>query len=78
MISDQYLTGKTMVIDHGHGLSSVYAHMEKTFALQGHLINQGDPIGTVGSSGRATGPHLHWGINWYGERLNAGVALGIE
>ena len=78
LVSDQYLTGKTMVIDHGHGLSSVYAHMEKTFALQGHLMNQGDPIGTVGSSGRATGPHLHWGINWYGERLNAGVALGIE
>jgi len=78
LVSNQYLTGNTMVIDHGHGLSSVYAHMDRTIALQGHIIKQGEPIGTVGSSGRANGPHLHWGINWYGERLNAGVALGIE
>jgi murein DD-endopeptidase MepM/ murein hydrolase activator NlpD len=67
-----------MVIDHGHGISSVYAHMEKTTAKVGQMVNKGDPIGTVGMTGRATGPHLHWGMNWYGERLNAGIALGIE
>lgn len=78
LVSDQYLTGNTMIIDHGHGISSVYAHMEKAIAKQGQVVGQGDPIGTVGMSGRATGPHLHWGINWYGERLNAGIALGIE
>lgn len=78
LVSDQYLTGNTMVIDHGHGISSVYAHMEKAIAKQGDMVKQGNPIGTVGMSGRATGPHLHWGMNWYGERLNAGVALGIE
>jgi len=78
LLSDQYLTGNTMVIDHGHGISSVYAHMEKAIAKQGDMVKQGDPIGTVGMSGRATGPHLHWGMNWYAERLNAGVALGIE
>lgn len=78
LVSDQYLTGNTMVIDHGHGISSVYAHMETAIAKQDQTVMQGDPIGTVGMSGRATGPHLHWGMNWYGERLNAGVALGIE
>lgn len=78
LVSDQYLTGNTMVIDHGHGISSVYAHMERAIAKEGDMVKQGDPIGTVGMSGRATGPHLHWGMNWYGERLNAGVALGIE
>lgn len=78
MVSDLYFTGNTMVIDHGHGISSVYAHMEKTIAKVGQTVNKGDPIGTVGMTGRATGPHLHWGINWYGERLNAGIALGIE
>ncbi|MBT5072335.1 MAG: M23 family metallopeptidase [Kordiimonadaceae bacterium] len=78
LLSDQYLTGNTMVIDHGHGISSVYAHMERAIASEGQTVKQGDPIGTVGMSGRATGPHLHWGMNWYGERLNAGVALGIE
>ncbi len=78
LVSDQYLTGNTMVIDHGHGISSVYAHMESAIAKEGQIVSKGDPIGTVGMSGRATGPHLHWGMNWYGERLNAGVALGIE
>lgn len=78
LVSDQYLTGNTMIIDHGHGLSSVYAHMEKTMVKQGDTLKQGDPIGTVGMSGRATGPHLHWGMNWYKVRLNAGVAIGIE
>ena len=78
LVSDQYLTGNTMVIDHGHGISSVYAHMENTIAKEGQIVKQGDPIGTVGMTGRATGPHLHWGMNWYGERLNAGIALGIE
>ena len=78
MVSDLYFTGNTMVIDHGHGISSVYAHMEKTTAKEGQMVNKGDPIGTVGMTGRATGPHLHWGMNWNGERLNAGIALGIE
>jgi hypothetical protein len=78
LVSDQYLTGNTMIIDHGHGISSVYAHMETTAVKQGDVVLKGDPIGTVGMTGRATGPHLHWGMNWYGERLNAGIALGIE
>lgn len=78
LISDQYLTGITLMIDHGHGLNSVYAHMEKAIAEDGQMIKKGEPIGTVGMTGRATGPHLHWGMNWYGERLNPAVALGIE
>lgn len=78
LVSDQYFTGNTLIIDHGHGISSVYAHMQKTLVKDGQIIKQGDKIGLVGMTGRATGPHLHWGFNWYGERLNAGIALGIE
>jgi murein DD-endopeptidase MepM/ murein hydrolase activator NlpD len=78
LVSDQYFTGNTLIIDHGHGLSSVYAHMQKTLVKEGQVLKQGDQIGIVGMTGRATGPHLHWGINWYCERLNAGIALDIE
>lgn len=78
LVSDQYFTGNTLVIDHGHGISSVYAHMQEVLVKEGQVVSQGDKIGLVGMTGRATGPHLHWGMNWYGERLNAGVALGIE
>lgn len=78
MVSDLYFTGITLIIDHGHGINSVYAHLEESLAKVGDFINQGDPIGTVGMTGRATGPHLHWGLNWFGERLNPAITLGIE
>ncbi len=76
LVSDLYYTGNTLLIDHGFGVNTVFAHMDKVTVKVGQVIQQGDQIGTVGSSGRATGPHLHWGLNWFKERLNPALVLG--
>lgn len=76
MVSDLYYTGNTLIIDHGFGVSTVFAHMDSVTVHMGQRLEQGDQIGTVGATGRATGPHLHWGLNWYGERLNPALVLG--
>lgn len=59
---DLYLTGKTVMINHGLGLSTIYVHLDKITAKLGKLVKQGEIIGMVGQTGRATGPHLHFGI----------------
>ena len=76
MVSDLYYTGNTLIIDHGYGVSTVFAHMNSVAVRNGQVIKQGDKIGTIGATGRATGPHLHWGLNWYKERLNPALVLG--
>ncbi len=67
---DMYYTGGTVVLDHGHGLTSVYSHMKDVTVKQGQVLRQGDILGTVGATGRATGAHLDWRINWFKERLD--------
>ncbi len=64
MHDDMYYTGKTVMLDHGHGVTSVYIHMSKIVVRDGETVRQGQPIGAIGKSGRATGPHLHWGVYW--------------
>jgi murein DD-endopeptidase MepM/ murein hydrolase activator NlpD len=64
------LTGKTVMIDHGFGLDSVYIHMSDISVEQGQRVRQGDPIGAIGMTGRTNGPHLHFGISWYGAKLD--------
>lgn len=59
---DMFYTGKTIIIDHGIGLITIYAHLDKILVEEGQFISKGDRIGEVGSTGRATGPHLHWGV----------------
>jgi murein DD-endopeptidase MepM/ murein hydrolase activator NlpD len=65
-----YLTGGTVLIDHGHGVSSNFLHMSRIDVKVGDRIEQGQVIGAVGMTGRATGPHLHWGMNWFDVRLD--------
>ena len=67
---DLYYTGGTIIMDHGHGISSIYSHLETIMVSVGDKINQGDIIGTVGSTGRSTGPHLDFRINWFQTRLD--------
>ena len=67
---DLYYTGGTIIMDHGHGISSIYSHLETVMLSVGDKINQGDIIGTVGSTGRSTGPHLDFRINWFQTRLD--------
>ena len=67
---DLYYTGGTIIMDHGHGISTIYSHLETVMVSIGDKINQGDTIGTVGSTGRSTGPHLDFRVNWFQVRLD--------
>ncbi|MBD1140414.1 M23 family metallopeptidase [Pelagibacterales bacterium SAG-MED38] len=67
---DLYYTGGTIIMDHGHGISTIYSHLESVMVSVGDQINQGDIIGTVGSTGRSTGPHLDFRVNWFQTRLD--------
>ena len=76
--NDLYFTGATLIFDHGHGVSTLYMHLDQIFVEKGDVVNQGEIIGTVGSSGRSTGPHLDVRLNWFGVRLDPASILNIE
>jgi len=75
---DLFYTGATLIFDHGHGVSTLYMHMDKIFVKVGDHVKKGEVVGTVGSSGRATGPHLDIRLNWFGERLDPKSILNIK
>jgi biotin carboxyl carrier protein len=72
---DLYLTGGTVVLDHGQGVSSNFLHLSRIDAKVGDRVEQGQVIGAVGATGRATGPHLHWGMNWFDVRIDPLLVL---
>ena len=67
---DLYFTGGTIMIDHGHGVTSVLMHLSRVDAKLGDAVKPGDVIGAIGATGRATGPHLDWRVNWFNQRLD--------
>ena len=67
---DLFLTGGTVLIDHGYGLDSSFLHMSRVDVKVGQRVKRGDIIGLAGMTGRATGPHVHWGFNWFEVRLD--------
>lgn len=67
---NMYFSGGTLVIDHGHGLSSSFIHLSKILVEKGQEITLGDPIAEVGATGRVTGPHLDWRMNWFDKRVD--------
>ena len=73
--SDLYYSGGTLIFDHGHGISTLYMHMHEIFVENGQKVKQGNIIGTVGSTGRATGPHLDVRLNWFDTRLDPATVL---
>ena len=72
---DLYYTGGTVMLDHGHGVTSVYSHLSSIYVKVGDKINKDQKIGEVGSTGRSTGPHLDWRINWFSERLDPALFI---
>tara|TARA_E500000331_G_scaffold223188_1_gene213750 strand:+ start:7774 stop:8562 length:789 start_codon:yes stop_codon:yes gene_type:complete len=75
---DLFYTGGTLIFDHGHGISTLYMHMKKILVKKGQKVNQGDIIGTVGSTGRSTGAHLDIRLNWFNVRLDPQTALNLK
>ena len=75
---DLFYTGGTLIFDHGHGISTLYMHMKKILAKKGQKVKQGDVIGTVGSTGRATGAHLDVRLNWFQIRLDPATVIDIK
>ena len=72
---DLYYSGGTILLDHGHGLASGFLHLEKVEVEVGQFVEQGQRIGTIGATGRATGPHLDWRINWFDKRIDPGLLV---
>jgi len=70
LIGDHFFSGHSIFIDHGDGLYTMYFHLSKVLVEPGQHVRKGEIIGLVGSSGRATGPHLHWGARLNGSRIN--------
>jgi len=73
---DMFFSGGTLIIDHGHGLSSTFIHLSKILVNKGDKIAQGQAIAKVGQTGRATGPHLDWRMNWFEERVDPQLLVG--
>ena len=70
LAAEHFFAGKSLVLDHGEGLYTMYFHLQDSLVQPGQRVASGEAIGRVGSSGRATGPHLHWGARLYGARIN--------
>ena len=75
---DLFYTGGTLIFDHGHGISTLYMHMKDIYVKKGQEVKQGEIIGTVGSTGRSTGPHLDVRLNWFGTRLDPATVLNLN
>ncbi len=69
-VPDMFYSGGTMIIDHGYGVNSSFLHLSKLYVKEGDIVKQGDKVAEVGSTGRSTGPHLDWRVNWYQVRLD--------
>ena len=75
---DLFYTGGTLIFDHGHGVSTLYMHLKDIYVKSGQEVKQGEIIGTVGSTGRSTGPHLDVRLNWFGTRLDPATVLNLN
>lgn len=73
---DMYYTGGTVMVDHGHGLQSLYAHLSEVSVEVGERLQQGEVLGKIGATGRVTGPHLHLSLYWFKTALDPALLLG--
>ena len=75
---DLFYTGATLIFDHGHGISTLYMHMDKVFVNVGDHVKKGEIIATIGTSGRSTGPHLDVRLNWFNIKLDPATILDLN
>lgn len=73
--NDMYYSGGTLIMDHGFGVSSTFIHLSQLHVAEGQRVEKGDKIAEIGATGRVTGPHLDWRINWYKERLDPALLI---
>ena len=76
LVKDLYFSGWTIVMAHGLGVNSSFLHLDETMVKSGAFVKRGQIIGTIGATGRATGPHLDWRIDWQGRRIDPGLLVG--
>ena len=76
--NDMYFTGGTIIFDHGHGISTLYMHMKDINVNKGQKVKKGQIVGTLGQSGRATGPHLDIRLNWFNVKLDPATILNLN
>jgi len=76
LVKDLYFSGWTVVIAHGLGVNSSFLHLDRVDVETGMMVERGGLIGTIGATGRATGPHLDWRIDWQGRRIDPGLLVG--
>lgn len=77
LVDPLYFTGNTVVIDHGRGLYSILAHLQRTLVADGQIVARGDSLGTVGATGRATAAHLHWSVRLGSTRVDPASVLDV-
>jgi len=75
---DLYYSGGTVILDHGHGLSSSFLHLSRVDVATGQQVAQGEMIGAIGATGRVTGAHLDWRMNWFDQRLDPALLVGPQ
>lgn len=73
--ADLYYSGGTIIMDHGDGISSTFIHLSKIDVTEGQAVKAGEKLGEIGATGRVTGPHLDWRINWFDQRLDPALLL---
>ena len=76
LAEEHFFAGKSVFIDHGNGLISMYFHLSEIGVQKGQAVELGQSVGKVGATGRATGPHLHFGLRWHGSKVDPAVLLG--
>lgn len=73
---DYFFNGKTVFVDHGQGLISMYCHLSEIDVVKGQRVSRGDVVAKVGSTGRSTGPHLHWTVSLNNQRVDPAIFIG--
>jgi murein DD-endopeptidase MepM/ murein hydrolase activator NlpD len=77
LVRDCFFSGNSVLVDHGLGLYSMYFHLDQVKVKEGDLVEKGQVLGLAGMTGRATGPHLHWGFRLLGERVDPDAILAL-